>query len=210
MHALKRYRITIREVIGNGNISMDMLDAVQIKRHQLTAEQYHRMGEAGVFAPDARVELIEGEVIDMAPIGTRHWAAVNRLGRMLNTAVRTKAIVSVQSSFRLSRLSEPEPDIAIFKPRDDFYATALPTGADTLLVIEVSDTTLDYDVKVKAPLYARHGVADYWVFDLQAPTLCVFREPRGGVYVNVAAFEAPGIVELPGLPGISIDLTGVL
>lgn len=189
---------------------MDLLDAVQIKRHRITVEQYHRMGEAGVFAPDVRIELIEGQVVEVAPLGSRQYAAISRLSRLLIQAIGDRALVSPQMAIRLDRMSELEPDLAIYKPRDDFYATALPTGADALLVVEIADTTLDYDVRVKGPLYARHGVPEYWIFDLPARALRVFRQPRGDEYTKVTAMETPDVVTLPGLQGLRVDLAGVL
>ena len=189
---------------------MDLLDAVQIKRHRITVEQYHRMGEAGVFAPDVRIELIEGQVVEMAPVGSRQYAAVSRLSRLLIQAIGGRALVSPQLPIQLDRMSELEPDLGIFKPRDDCYATTLPTGADALLVIEISDTTLDYDVRIKGPLYARHGVPEYWIFDLPARALRCFREPRGDEYTSVTAKETPDVVTLPGLQGLRVDLAGVL
>ncbi len=189
---------------------MELFDAVQIKRHRLTVEQYHRMEEAGVFAPGARVELIEGNVIEMAPIGNRHYAAVSRLTRLLVQALDGRAIVSSQLSIRLDRMSELNPALAIYKPRDDFYATQLPTPADALLVIEISDLALDYDVRVKGPLYAQHGVPEYWIFDLPARSLRRFRAPRGDAYTDVIATETPDVVTLPGLQGLRVDLAGVL
>ncbi len=112
-----------------------------VKRHRLKADDYQRLGALGVLPPDARVELLDGELIEMAPIGSRCWAIVNRLARLLQHAVGERAIVSSQSSFRLDTHSEPQPDLALFKPRDDFYAAALPTPDDTLLVIEVADSS---------------------------------------------------------------------
>ena len=189
---------------------MEFLDAVQIKRHLLTVEQYHRMGEAGVLAPDARVELIEGNVIEMAPIGSRHYAAVSRLTRLLVKALEDRALASSSLSIRLDRMSELKPDLGIYTPRDDFYAAGPPTAADALLVIEISDLALDYDVRVKGPLYARHGVPEYWIFDLPARALRVFRKPRGDEYTEVMAMETPDVVTLPGLQGLRVDLAGVL
>jgi Uma2 family endonuclease len=186
------------------------LEDPQIKHHLLTVEQYHRMGEAGVFAPDARVELIEGEVIDMAPMGSRHLAAVSRLNRLLTAAVGARAIVNAQLPVQLGSMSEPEPDLSILKARDDFYASALPTEADVLLVVEVSDTTLPYDIRVKAGLYARHCVPVYWVFDLRAKVLRVFSEPRDGAYARVSEVASPGIIAVPGLDGVTVDLSAVL
>lgn len=188
----------------------DVLDELRIKRHRLNVEQYHRMGEAGVFAPEARVELIEGEVIDMAPMGTRHWSTVSRLNRLLVQATGERAIVSVQLPIRLDRQSEPEPDLAVLKPRDDFYASALPTGHDAFLVIEVADTSLAYDLKLKSRLYAMHGVPAYWVVDLEAGLLHTFAAPRGEAYTTVDATATPGTQALPGLGDVALDLSDVL
>ena len=189
---------------------MEVLEEPRIQRHLLTVDQYHLMGEAGVFAPDARVELIEGEVIEMAPMGSRHYGAVARLDRLLTMAVGLRAIVNGQLPLRLGSMSEPEPDLCVLKPRDDFYASALPTAADALLVVEVSDTTLAYDVRVKARLYAHHGVPECWVFDLRTPLLRAFADPRDGDYARVLEIAAPGVMPIPGLEGAVVDLAGVL
>ena len=188
----------------------DVLDEPRIKRHRLNVEQYHRMGESGVFAADARVELIEGEVIEMAPMGTRHYAAVSRLTKLLTRAVGDAALVNAQLPVRLNVMSEPEPDLSILKPRADYYASALPTGADVLWVIEVADSSLAYDVKVKADLYARNSVPAYWIVDLQASVLRVFTNPRDGSYADTSLITAPAVIALPGLDDLAVDLTGLL
>ena len=189
---------------------MDLLEAVQIKRHRLTVGQFQRMKEAGVFSPDARLELIEGQVVELAPRGSRQDSAVSRLSRLLIEALGGRAIVSPQLAIRLDRMTELKPALAICTPRDDLHASAWPIGADALLVIEVADTTLDYDVRVKGPLYARHGVPEYWIFDLPARALRRFRKPRSDKYTDVSSFETPDIITLPGLQGIRVDLAGVL
>ena len=180
-----------------------------LKRHRMTADDYQRLGELGMFATDVRVELIDGEIIEMAPIGTRHWAMVSRLAHLFHRAVGDSAIVSSQSSFRLDDYSEPEPDIALFRRRDDFYAGALPTPADTILVIEVADSSARYDRQVKLPLYARRGVPEFWIVDLDAGLLRVHREPSGDDYLQVTASPSPGITVVAALPRISVDLTGL-
>ena len=189
---------------------MDLLEAVQIKRHRLTVEQFDRMKKAGVFSPDVRIELIEGQVVELAPRGSRQHSAISRLSRVLIEAIGDRAIVSPQTAIRLDHMTELKPDLAVCKPRDDLDATARPTGADALLIIEVADTMLDYDVRVKGPLYARHGVPEYWIFDLPARALRRFRKPRGDKYSDVSAFETPDIIALPGLQGTRVDLAGVL
>jgi Uma2 family endonuclease len=185
-------------------------EAPLLTRHRLTVRDYYRMGEAGIFAPDARVELIEGEIIDMAPIGTRHGAAVKRLVALLTSALGSRVIVAVQDPLRLSELSEPEPDLMLLQPRDDFYAEAHPSAADVLLLIEVADTSARYDREVKLPLYARHGVPEVWIVDLEARLLRFHREPAGGAYAQVSATATPGVTPIASLPGVAIDLSAVL
>ena len=189
---------------------MELLEEAPVQRHRLSVDDYHRMGEVGVLTRDSRVELIEGEVLDTPAMGTRHHSMVSRLTRMLVQAAGEKALITAQLSMRLDRYNEPEPDLAVLLPRDDFYANALPTGRDALLVIEVSDSTVAYDLRTKAPLYARHGVPEYWVFDLPARTLRFFRQPVGDRYTDITATETPGRIAIPGLSGAEIDLTGAL
>lgn len=189
---------------------MDLLEAVQIKRHRLTVEQFQRMKEAGVFSPEVRLELIEGQVVELAPRGSRQHSAVSRLSRLLIEAIGDRAVVSPQLAIRLDRMTELKPDLAVCTRRDDLYASAWPTGADALLVIEIADTSLDYDVRVKGPIYARYGVPEYWIFDLPARALRRFRQPRRDKYTDVSAFETPDIIALPGLQGTRVDLAGVL
>ena len=189
---------------------MEVLEEPRIQRHLLTVDQYHLMGEAGVFAPDARVELIEGEVIEMAPMGSRHYAVVMRLNGLLSAAVGQRASIGCQGPLRLGSMSEPEPDLCVLKPRDDFYASALPSAADALLVIEAADSTLAYDVRVKARLYASHGIPVVWVLDLRTPRLLVLSDPQGGEYRHVQEIAAPGVLAIPGLDGVEVDLSGIL
>lgn len=181
-----------------------------LKRHRLSADDYQRMGQFGALAPDAHVELLDGEIIEMAPIGARHWATVQRLDEALKRALGTQVIVAVQTSFRLDAHSEPQPDVGVFRRRADYYASGLPTPADTLLVVEVADATARYDRQVKLPLYARAGIAELWIVDLEANLLRRFSEPRGDDYLRADANATPGLVELVALPGIVVDLTDLL
>ena len=176
------------------------------QRHRITVHDYHRMAEIGVLAPDARVELIEGEIIDMAPIGNDHQSVVDQLNRMLVRAVGDDAIVRVQGSIRLSQWSEPEPDVVLLAPRADFYRGEFALGTDTLLVIEVSDTTLRYDRDIKVPLYARHGVPEVWIVDVQNDALLVYGDLRDGKYERHVAMERPANTGVARLPGVTLDL----
>jgi Uma2 family endonuclease len=181
-----------------------------LPRHRLTVEEYHRMAEAGVLAADARVELIEGEVIDMAPIGSRHASVVNRLNDLLTLATRGRAIVQVQGPVRLGDRSEPEPDFALLRPRSDYYRDALPTSADVLLLIEVAESTQRYDRTVKAPLYARHGIPELWVIDLESALVHFYRRPSGDAFADISATDRPGATAIGALAGVTIDLSSVL
>lgn len=181
-----------------------------LQRHRLTVDEYHRMAEAGVLAPDARVELIEGEVVDMAPIGSRHGSAVKRLNQLFSAVVAQRAIVAVQDPLQLGDLSEPEPDLMLLVPRDDFYAERHPTAADVLLLVEVSDTTARYDRQIKVPLYARHGVAEVWVVDLDARLLRVHRKPARGEYAQITTYAEPGLLAPLALPEAAVDLSRLL
>jgi Uma2 family endonuclease len=182
----------------------------KLPRHPITAEEYHRMAEIGRFAPDARVELIEGEIIEMAPIGIQHCSAVDRLTHGLVTAVGAQAIVRVGGSFRLSNITEPQPDLILLRPREDFYSSRVATGDDTLLVIEVSDNTLRFDRKVKVPLYARHRIPEVWIVDLENGRLQFFRSREDDNYADISFATELGIVPLPGLSGLTVDLGSLL
>jgi Uma2 family endonuclease len=168
------------------------------------------MAEVGLLAPDARVELIEGEIIDMAPIGIHHTSVVDRLNKWLMSAVSDRAIVRVQGSFRLSGFTEPQPDVILLKPREDFYWSRFATGDDTLLVIEVSDSTFRYDRKIEVPLYARYGIPEYWIVEIESAQLHFFRSLVDGSHTDVTTTSTPGVTELPGLSGKTIDLSRLL
>jgi Uma2 family endonuclease len=189
---------------------MGMLMESWPRRHRLTVHDYHRMAEVGLLAPDARVELIEGDILDMAPIGREHTSVVDQLTRLFVRAVGDDAIVRVQGSVRLSQFSEPEPDVALLKPRPDFYRSRFASGADTLLVVEVSDSTLRYDRDVKVPLYARSGVPEVWVIDLQNGRLLVYGSLVDGAYMRHDSIERPERTPVAALPGVAVDLSSVL
>ena len=179
------------------------------RRHRITVEDFHRMAEAGVLAPDARVELIEGEIIDMPPIGSRHSGTVSLLSELLHDAVAKRAIVSCQLSLRLGDLNELQPDFALLVRREDFYASQIPVAAHALLVIEVSDSTLRYDLQTKMSLYARHGIPELWVVDVEGKRLHVFRNPAGAAYSEVVALEKPGVLPISALPATIVDLSSL-
>ncbi len=178
-----------------------------IKRRQISVDEYYRMAEVGLIGPDERVELIEGEIIDMAPIGSDHASFVIQLNSLLVKAVQDKGFVSVQNPIRLSNRSEPEPDFAVLKPRADFYRKQLPTAADTLLVVEVCNTSERYDREIKLPLYASHGIPEVWIISIEHNTLSIYRSPIGDRYEKEQTTDTPGLVALWALPEASVDLS---
>src|SRR5690349_24566351 len=147
------------------------------RRHRITVEEYYRMAEVGLLAPDARVELIDGEIIDMSPIGNPHISTVDRLLELLFFALNKRAIVRCQAPLVIGQYSAPEPDIAVLARRENFYADRHAGAGDTLLVIEVSETSLRYDLQTKMRLYARHGIRELWILDTAFKQLHVFRRP---------------------------------
>jgi Uma2 family endonuclease len=150
---------------------------VQAPHHKLTVEDYHRMGEAGILGEDDRVELIEGELIAMSPIGCLHAGTASRVSDWLMRQLSGRAIPWMQNPVRLSRHSEPQPDFALLRYRADYYTKSLPTAADVLLVVEIADSSVRADREVKAPLYARYGIPEYWLIDLPARNIEVYRDP---------------------------------
>ena len=156
-----------------------------IRTHRWTVADYHKIGEVGLLAEDARVELINGEIVEMTPIGSSHAGKVKRLAHLFSVLLGDKAIISVQDPLVLNDDSEPEPDITLLRWRDDYYESAHPTPQDVLLLIEVSDTSVRYDREVKIPLYARHNIPDVWLLDLQQQGLEIYQKPESGEYQHM-------------------------
>jgi len=138
------------------------------------------MAEVEILGFDARVELLNGEIIDTAAIGSKRVSYVNRLTKLLVRSVADTALVLVQNPVVLGDLSEPEPDFALLKPKDNDYEDLLPEAEDILLLIEVADTTLKYDKQIKVPLYARFCIPEYWVIDIQKQSITLFQKPVEG------------------------------
>lgn len=184
--------------------------AVLPTRHRVTVDEYYLMAEVGVLAPDARVELIDGEIIDMAPQKSRHASAVTELLNRLTAAAGGQARVACQVPLRLSPHNEPEPDLMLLRPRADGYADSHPGAADVLLLVEVADSSARYDREIKVPLYALHLVAEVWIIDLQSGRVRFLRNLQNGEYADISSTDAPGATALPGLQGVQVDLAGVL
>jgi Uma2 family endonuclease len=174
------------------------------KPHLFTVWDYHRMTEAGVLTENSRVELIRGQIIDMAAIGAPHFRMVNRLTRLLVPLVGAHGIVSVQNPVRLDDGSEPQPDVTILHPRMDEDDAGTPGPADVLLLIEVADTSLDFDRNVKAPLYAQSGIVEYWIVNLPDRIVEVHREPAGAGYAQPRRAGPGETLDTLMLPGAAL------
>lgn len=166
-------------------------------RHRFSAEDFHRLHEAGILPEDARVELVEGEIVEMSPIGKRHAYVLNTLVDLLSP-LRGRAVLSVQNPLALPPDTEVYPDLVLLRPPRTAYRDRLPEAQDALLVVEVADTSLDYDLNVKVPLYAKAGVPEVWVVDLARDRVHVFRKPAGEGYGERVALEE-GKLEALGL-----------
>ncbi len=181
-----------------------------ITRRKLDVTEYHRMAAVGILHEDDRVELIEGELVEMAPIGPPYASTVNTLNELLVAAVGQRGIVSVRNPVRLNDHSEPEPDFAVLRRRDHRYRARPPGPDDVLLLVEVADSSLRYDRSIKLPLYARHGIPEVWIVDVEHSLVEVYREPVGDGYAAVS-WEGPGAVLKPALlPGVAVPVTDVL
>lgn len=159
--------------------------SVQFQKHCFNVDEYHRMVEVGLLSMDARVELIEGEIIEMSPIGSAHGGTVNRSNAFLNRKLGKAVILAVQNPIRLDDFSEPQPDLALLKPRKDFYSNAHPTPEDVLVVIEIAESSANYDRNVKLPLYARAGIPEVWLMVLQKAVIEVYSQPKNGKYQKI-------------------------
>ena len=180
------------------------------RRHRLTVDDYRRMGETGILGPELRVELIDGEIIDMPPIGSVHASRVAQIGRRFERAVGDAAIVWQQNPVLLPDFSAPQPDVALLRPDDGFYESALPTAGDVLLIVEVSDSTLAFDRNVKGPLYAEAGVPEYWRLEVPARRLVLHADPGPDGYRRErTAIDLTRLVPV-ALPGTELDLSGLV
>lgn len=175
------------------------------RRWRFTTEDYYRLAEHGILADDARVELIEGEILDMAPIDSRHAGSVNRLNAFLSRTVGDRAVISVQSPLHVREGVEPEPDIMLLHPRADFYTNGHPTPRDVLLLIEVADTSIGYDRTEKADLYAGAGIGEYWLVDLGRQRVFVHSDPLPTGYGNVEMKDCGDTWAARSLPNLSVS-----
>lgn len=180
----------------------------QIRRRRFTVDEFHRMAEARILHEDDRVELLGGEIVEMSPIGGRHAACVREINRLLSRQVDDELRVDVQSPVRLGEQGEPQPDLAVIRARD--YGDSLPTPEDVLLLIEVADTSLSYDREVKLPLYARSGIVEVWLVDLNEYVIERHTEPSENGYRLVRRAGRGETLESVVLPTLTLPVEAAL
>lgn len=185
-------------------------EALKVRRYSFSVEDYHTMVEAGVLKEDERVELIEGEIVEMSPIGKRHASCVNRVTTLLIRRSGDQATTTVQNPVQASSFSEPQPDLALLKYRADFYAARLPVPKDILLVIEVADSTVEYDREVKMPLYARAKIPQAVLVNLPADVVEVYAKPVSGIYTQVQTLKRGQSLTIQKLPNLKLSIEEIL
>jgi len=158
---------------------------LEMTRYIFTVADYNRLIEVGILEEDDRVELIDGEIVEMTPIGHRHAACVKRLNWLLGRALGADATIGVQDPIQLGDRSEPQPDVSVLRPSPNFYASAHPTAEDIFLLVEVSESSARIDRQIKVPLYARHAVAEVWIVDVDDNTVTTYRDPTPTGYTTV-------------------------
>jgi Uma2 family endonuclease len=179
-------------------------------RRRLDIDVYYKMAEVGILTDPRHVELIDGEIIDMAAIGSPHAAVTNRLVRgFARAAAEGLTLMSVQSPLRLDAYNEPQPDLMLLRPRADDYRASHPSATDVLLLVEVSETSLAYDRGIKLALYAKFEVPEVWIIDLSGSAVEIYREPKDGAHV-LRERLTDGLLAPALVPGVTIDVTGLL
>jgi len=183
--------------------------ALPLLKGPFTVEAYQRLGELGILHEDDRVELIDGQVVEMSPIGDRHASCVRRLNRLFGRNLPEVAIIDVQNPVVLGRQDAPQPDLVLLEPRADAYPQH-PRAGDMLLVIEVADTSLAYDRDIKIPLYARAGIPEAWLVDLAADRIEVYRDPAEGKYASARSVSRGDTITLLQFPNVTVSADDVL
>ncbi|MCK5120383.1 MAG: Uma2 family endonuclease [Methylococcales bacterium] len=180
------------------------------KKHLTNLAEWKKLGEANIFPPESRLELINGEIIEMAPIGSNHSGHINRLTQIFVRLVSNQAVVSVQNPVQLDDLSEPEPDLMLLKPSSDFYSSHHPDASHVLLLIEVADSSLQFDQNQKLRLYAIHKIPEYWLLNIKDLCLEVYRQPHDGLYAEKTTLRAGDKITLSQLNNMSINIADIL
>ncbi|MEB3339980.1 Uma2 family endonuclease [Okeania sp.] len=184
--------------------------SVELERRQFTVKEYHTMAESGILTENDRVELISGEIVKMSPIGLRHAACVNRITKLFFRHFLERAIIHVQNPIRLNNQNELQPDLSLLQERDDFYEGKYPQPEDVFLLIEVADSSIKYDRETKMPLYAKNGISEVWLIDINQQLVEVYRQPQGNSYQNVQQFFQGDILTIEAFNDINLAVDKIL
>jgi Uma2 family endonuclease len=188
-----------------------MTISTSITTYKFSVDEYHRMAQAGIFHEDDHVELIEGEIVRMAPIGSRHIGVVNSLTRAFSTLLTNgRAVVSVQNPVIVADATEPEPDLVLLRFVEDNYRSRKPEARDILLLIEVADTSLDFDRLTKIPLYAGAGIAEVWLVDLTDNQIEVYSAPAGGAFSGEQIYARGATLSPLAFPDLRIRVEDII
>ena len=184
--------------------------AIEVQRHLFSVKDYYRMAEAGILGEANRVELIEGEIVEMPPIGSHHAGVVKALIALLSPFAGADFVLSVQDPLRLDDATEPVPDFMILRARNDFYRGSHPTPADVLLLVEVAESTLRYDRGVKLPLYAQAGIGEVWIIDIAGGHVEVNRRPQGDAFTDQTSRQRGESLTVEALPSLRLSVQDLL
>jgi Uma2 family endonuclease len=184
--------------------------AMPLAHRRFTVDEYHRMAETGILGENDRVELLDGEIVEMTPIGPGHAGCVDDLVRLFYRVAGEAVILGVQRPLAVGTHWEPQPDVAVLKPRPQGYRRVHPRPSDVVLLIEVADSSLEFDRAVKLPLYARAGIAEVWLVNLRATQIEVYRAPRDGAYTDRRVLGRDATLTVLGLPGITLPARDIL
>jgi len=172
----------------------------ELNKRLLSVAEYHKMAEVGILSRKDKVELILGEIFYRSPIGSKHQATIDRLNRIFSRIFSDQTILRIQGPVQLENHSEPEPDLLLLKPKEDFYASQHPQAKDVLLLIEVADSSAAFDREVKLPLYAQAGIPEYWIIDLNLHQIEVYHSPEGNTYHSKTILSAADKVSCLAFP----------
>jgi len=181
-----------------------------VRKHLTDINEWQKLGDANIFPPESRLELIDGEILEMAPIGCNHSGHLNRINKLFTVLTADCADTSVQNPLQLGDLSEPEPDFMLLKPTADFYCSRHPNADDVLLLIEVADSSLSFDQNQKLRLYARHNIPEYWLLNLKDSCIEVYRQPHEDVYGEKTTLRVGDTITLSQLNQLTINIADIL
>lgn len=189
---------------------LEKIEAPSITRKRFRADEVYKMMEIGILPEESGWELINGEIIHRMTIGSKHAAAVKKLNRIFANLLGEQAIISIQDPIHIDEYNEPEPDVALLEPREDFYAEKHPTAEDVLLLIEVSDSTVGFDREIKKSLYAEAGIREFWLVNLKENTIEVFSQPKNGNYRLAQILEKGETIKSKTIESLTLEVEEIL